>query len=245
MDPRTRARHRLALPLLLAVALAAETSGAALAVPQQAPAGGGIAAAPGAFVGARVASGAASRLRDVEPIADWSRRPEPVTTRAAEARRSAVRATPAAVAVAEPVARTAPVSSAAYRGTNHVWMPSLGISRAIAFFPCSRTKPPGHQVYRWGCAGANNVYLFAHAATVFKPLHDAYVRGRLRTGMEVIYADAQGRISRYAVSFWRVVKPDGDIGWAYGAQSTPSMTLQTCVGSNSEYRLVVRLVRRR
>jgi hypothetical protein len=246
MDPRTRARsrRRLALPLLLAIALAGEASGAALAVPRHGQPGGGLDIGPGAFAGARVSGGPAGGARSAEPIADWARRPDTTTERIAESRQAATQATPAAVAVAEPIGRSGTTASSGYRGTNHVWIPSLGINRSIAFFPCSRTKPPGHQVYRWGCAGSNNVYLLAHAATVFKPLHDAYVRGRLRRGMEVVYADGDGRITRYAVSYWKVVAPDGDVGWAFAGQSSPSMTLQTCVGSNSEYRLVVRLVKK-
>jgi sortase (surface protein transpeptidase) len=80
-----------------------------------------------------------------------------------------------------------------------------------------------------------------HAHSVFRSLHNAYVNGRLRKGMEVIYADANGRVTRYRVSFWKVVSPVG-AGWAFAAQSRPSMTLQTCVGARSQYRLVVRLV---
>jgi hypothetical protein len=125
---------------------------------------------------------------------------------------------------------------------NRVSIPSLGINRSVSFFSCSRTRPPDNLVYRWGCAGANNVYLLGHAATVFKPLHDAYVSGRLRKGMRVIYSDASGHTRTYGVVFWKLVAPDGNVGWAYAALSTPSMTLQTCVGANSQYRLVVRLV---
>ncbi|HET7026140.1 MAG TPA: sortase [Candidatus Limnocylindrales bacterium] len=135
--------------------------------------------------------------------------------------------------------RSAPRATA-YRGTNRMWMPALGINHSVASFPCSRTTPPGLGVYRWGCAGANNVYLLAHAYAAFKPLHDAYVRGRLRTGMKVMYADAAGRVRTYAISWWRLTTPDKG-GFAYAAQSRPSMTLQTCVGAHSEYRLIVRL----
>jgi sortase (surface protein transpeptidase) len=39
----------------------------------------------------------------------------------------------------------------------------------------------------------------------------------------------------------RVVTPD-QVDWAIAAQSIPSMTLQTCVGANSDHRLLVRLV---
>jgi sortase (surface protein transpeptidase) len=120
-------------------------------------------------------------------------------------------------------------------------MPALGISRSIAWYPCSRTSYPGLAVYRWGCAGSNNVYLFAHAFAAFKPLHDAYVRGRLRKGMKVIYADGSGRVRTYAIQWWRLTTPDKG-GFAFAAQSRPSLTLQTCVGARSQYRLIVRLV---
>lgn len=61
-------------------------------------------------------------------------------------------------------------------GRNKVWIPALGIRRSTSFFSCSSTAYPGNRVYRWGCAGRNNIYLFGHAHSVFKPLHDAYVR---------------------------------------------------------------------
>jgi hypothetical protein len=97
-------------------------------------------------------------------------------------------------------------------------------------------------MYRWGCAGRNNVYLLGHAYSVMKPLHDAYVRGRLRKGMKAFYADASGHVRGYAVIWWRVTPPTTSGSWAWAAQSRASMTLQTCVGKNSAYRLVVRLV---
>jgi sortase (surface protein transpeptidase) len=129
-----------------------------------------------------------------------------------------------------------------YAGRNHVWIPALGINRSVNFFSCSSSAYPGDVVYRWGCAGSNNVYLFGHAHSVFKPLHDAYVRGALRKGMQVIYADGAGKVSTYAVSWWRVTTPDkGE--FAYAAQGTPSLTLQTCVGAQSQYRLIVRLTK--
>ncbi len=133
-------------------------------------------------------------------------------------------------------------SKATLTGRNRVWIPSLGIRRSVSGFACSSNAYPGNRVYRWGCAGRNNVYLFGHAHSVFKPLHDAYVRGRLKKGMKVLYADGKGKVSTYRVTWWRVVAPDkGE--FAYAAQSKPSMTLQTCVGAKSQFRLVVRLVR--
>ncbi len=70
-------------------------------------------------------------------------------------------------------------------------------------------------VYRWGCAGHDNVYLFAHAGGPFAGLHGVYVRGRLRRGMTVTYADGEGRVHRYRVAWWRVVLPtEGDFAFA-------------------------------
>jgi sortase (surface protein transpeptidase) len=134
----------------------------------------------------------------------------------------------------------APAVHVSYRGRNHVWIPALGVSRSVVWFGCSSSGVSNY-VYRWGCAGSNNVYLFGHASSVFRPLHDAYVSGRLYRGMRAIYADGNGRVHTYRVTFWKVVSPTNG-AWAYAAQSRPSMTLQTCVGSRSQYRLIVRLV---
>jgi hypothetical protein len=134
------------------------------------------------------------------------------------------------------------VSTASYIGTNHVWIPSLGISRSTRWFPCDRQRPPDNYMYRWGCAGANNVYLMGHAHSIMKPLHDAYVNGRLRKGTKAWYADPNGKVRVYAVRWWKVTLPTTDAAWAWAPQAVPSMTLQTCVGKNSEYRLMVRLV---
>jgi hypothetical protein len=162
-------------------------------------------------------------LRRSAMVSDWISRPTvsvPEPARRAESRDSA--------------------SDRSYRGRNHVWIPALGIDRSISFFSCSSNAYPGDRVYRWGCAGSNNVYLFGHAHSVFKPLHDAYVRGRLRKGMKLYYADGRGVVSTYTVRWWRVTAPDrGE--FAYARQSRPSLTLQTCVGSRSQYRLIVRL----
>jgi hypothetical protein len=131
--------------------------------------------------------------------------------------------------------------AADHSGTNHFWMPSLGINRTVHAYPCPRTRPPDNYLYRWGCAGANNVYLLGHAYSVMDPLHDAYVGGRLRTGMAAWYATGGGKVREYRITEWRVVRPD-EAAWAIADQPVPSMTLQTCVGKNDAYRLVVRLV---
>jgi sortase family protein len=138
------------------------------------------------------------------------------------------------------VTRSAP---AAYHGRNHVWIPALRINRSVSSFSCSRSRPPDNYVYRWGCAGRNNVYLLGHAYSVFKPLHDAYVSGRLGKGLKVIYADGAGHVHTYSVIWWRVVRPTTSASWAWASLARPSMTLQTCLGAHSEYRLMVRLAR--
>jgi len=132
--------------------------------------------------------------------------------------------------------------AASYSGTNHVWIPALGISKSIHWFPCDRQRPPDNYMYRWGCAGSNNVYLMGHAYSVMNGLHDAYVAGRLHAGMKAYYAGSDGDVHVYAVKWWKLTRPTTDAAWAWAPQAVPSMTLQTCVGKNSEYRLMVRLV---
>jgi hypothetical protein len=250
----------LLLPIVLAAALAAEITGLALArsiLPAGLPPTVSQAAqVPLAVSSTAVLDGlggavaAAARATALSPDAAQT----PART---EGRRvpsgaagpgaspvSAVSATRTRTAVASTATPArAPSSAPSYHGRNHVWIPSLGINKTVQSFPCSRSRPPDAGVYRWGCAGRNNVYLLSHAWSTFRPLHDAYVRGSLHKGMKVVYADGAGRVHTYAVIWWRVVAPTTGASWAWAAQSRPSMTLQTCVGSNSQYRLMVRLVR--
>ena len=124
---------------------------------------------------------------------------------------------------------------------NHLWFPSLHINQGIGWYACGRQTALANRVYRWGCGGHNNVYLLGHAWGVFKPLHDAYVNGTLRKGMVAYWSDSRGRVHRFRVTAWQVVKPSVT-AWATADQPRLSMTLQTCMGSNSELRLDVRLV---
>jgi hypothetical protein len=130
----------------------------------------------------------------------------------------------------------------AFTGRNHFWIPTLGMSTKIVAFPCPRKRPPDNYMYRWGCAERNNVYILGHAYSVMKPLYNAYMSGRLHVGMVAVYADGTGRIRSYRVTEWRVVDPAEGVWWAIAAQPVPSMTLQTCVGAQSQWRLNVRLV---
>jgi hypothetical protein len=172
-----------------------------------------------------------------DPVAGW---PSSPSIRPA-APLAVVKPAPPKPAPPKPAPAPPAIWWSVYHGTNHVWMPTLGINRPVYFFPCSRGESPDNFVYRWGCAGTNNVYLLGHAYGVFKPLYNAYYNGRLRVGLPVIYADGHGRTHLYRVTTWRVVSPANPT-WAMASQRVPSMTLQTCVGSDGTLRLVVRLV---
>ncbi len=239
---QTLSHRRLLLPLILAVMLVGDAAGLAVAA-RATPAAG---TAPSAVATSLAPLRAIAAADAGEPAAAAESTPavqnhaRPGLGRAATVRPD-VAATAEAATTLVPT-RKAPSAAASYKGRNHVWIPSLGINRSVASFPCSRSQAPGNYVYRWGCSGANNVYLMGHAYSVFKPLHDAYVNGRLRKGMKVIYADGNGRVRTYSVIWWKVTKPTTSASWAWAAQSKPSLTLQTCVGPSGSLRLMVRLV---
>jgi hypothetical protein len=259
MASRHTRPRRLLLPILLAAVLAAEITGIAIArsltpATSANPAPAAAVAGPGAT--ATDATSAVDRRIDVadaarDAVSDLAiheravaartvTRP-PTVTPASPAR--ATRASNAASSGSGASSGGAKTTNRTFHGSNHVWIPSLGISKGLQSFPCSRSRPPDAGVYRWGCAGRNNVYLLSHAWSTFRPLHDAYVGGRLRKGMKVIYADGGGQVHTYSVAWWRVVAPTTAASWAWASLSKPGMTLQTCVGSKSQYRLMVRLTR--
>jgi sortase (surface protein transpeptidase) len=249
MVPGGRFRH-LAVPLALAVTVAVGGSlvafGAAPAASPAAPTGQDAAAIAGGWhAAAKRAPFRVTRLAAVAERGAGDRQPPALATPANAVAIAPVASSRPATAATPSTTSKPPKSTASpttYRGRNHVWIPSLGVNRSVSFYSCSRSTPLANVVYRWGCAGSNNVYLMGHAHSVFRALHNAYYNGRLRKGMEVIYADGNGRVTRYRVSFWKVVSPVGQ-SWAFASQSRPSLTLQTCVGKNSQYRLVVRLVK--
>ncbi|MEX2010702.1 MAG: sortase [Chloroflexota bacterium] len=252
MDPRRR--HRRFLAPAFALTLAVELSLVALAFgpvtlarptqPAAAPA-----TQPEAVGSSHEAQrGVPRRVPAHAPAALLRPVVEAVSTPASAVPNVAVAATPKPAVAPKPARAVAPAKApaakapaASYQGRNHLWIPALGVNRSVSFYACSRSTALANVVYRWGCAGSNNVYLMGHAHSVFRSLHNAYVNGRLKKGMQVIYADNNGRVTRYKIAFWKVVSPVG-AGWAFAAQASPSMTLQTCVGKNSQYRLVVRLV---
>ena len=169
----------------------------------------------------------------------------------------ALAAEPAAVAPAKvaPVVTAAPKPAAkprtagtshagptVYAGRNHFWFPALGINQAVYGYPCDSSAAPGPMVYRWGCAGTNNVYLLAHAGGKFQPVHDAYVDGRLKAGMLAIYADGAGHVHYYRLEWVKVTAPLASSHWAWDPQPVSSLTLQTCLGAQSQWRIFVRFL---
>ena len=255
MASRPRRPRRPLVAAVLGAVLAGEITGIALGralppivVPMAHEAPGGAAATSADLVldHQRVADARDARAERVQLGVDLGAR-RGASSSVGRSIPTAPRATssPARTGTSAPAQAPArpPARASTYHGTNHVWIPSLGITKGVQSFPCSRTRPPDAGVYRWGCAGRNNVYLLSHAWSTFKPLHDAYVRGTLRKGMRVWYADGAGRVHEYRVLWWKVTAPTTAASWAWAALPSPGMTLQTCVGANSEYRLMVRLDR--
>jgi hypothetical protein len=80
----------------------------------------------------------------------------------------------------------------------------------------------------------------AHAWGWFEPLKRAYYAGTLEPGQLVAYADGDGRTHFYRLDWWKTWRPLPSASWAWASQSRSSLTLQTCVGANSELRLFVR-----
>jgi hypothetical protein len=151
-------------------------------------------------------------------------------------------APPRAAPKPAPVApRTVTVS---YHGVYHLWIPALSLSRDIDDWGCNGGLIPNHVEY-WGCAGHNNLYLLGHAWGVFAKIHDGYHSGALRAGLAAWYADKAGRVHRYRIAWVRHVR-NADYAswsqWAMAGASAQIITLQTCDGATSAYRILVRLV---
>jgi hypothetical protein len=154
--------------------------------------------------------------------------------------KAAPRAKPAP-ARPKPVTRKPTVS---YHGVYHLWIPALGLSRGISNWGCNGGLIPNRVEY-WGCAGRHNLYLLGHAWGVFAPIHDGYHSGALKVGLTAWYADTSGKVHRYRISQIRHVANKDYASWSTWAMASSSsqiITLQTCDGPTSAYRILVRLV---
>lgn len=135
-------------------------------------------------------------------------------------------------------------ATASYHGVYHLWIPALGLSRGISDWGCRGGLIPNRVEY-WGCVGSHNLYLLGHAWGVFAPIHDGYHSGALKVGLTAWYADKAGKVHRYRISQIRHVA-NKDYAtwskWAMASSSSQIITLQTCDGATSAYRILVRLV---
>ena len=135
-------------------------------------------------------------------------------------------------------------AAASYSGVYHLWIPGLGLSRSISDWGCNGGQIPNKVEY-WGCVGHNNLYLLGHAWGVFASIHDGYHSGALHVGLTAWYADKSGNVHRYVISQIRHVA-NKDYAtwstWAMAATSGPVITLQTCDGATSAFRILVRLI---
>jgi sortase family protein len=157
--------------------------------------------------------------------------------------------TPKPTAAPTPDPTPAPTSAPrTYTGRSHFWYPALNIDTDWSWYGCDHggSATLGGGLYRWGCGPANNIYMLSHAWSTFKKLKLAYHSGALQVGQNVWYADAQGDVTKFEVKWIRHVTDDyldataGE--WALNDSPTPIMTLQTCDGSEDQYRIIVRLV---
>ena len=132
----------------------------------------------------------------------------------------------------------------ALAGTNHFWFPALGISNAVHMFNCAGSYVIPSGIWHFGCNSARNIYLMSHAWSDFRALRAAYHAGSLKTGMAAFYAGPDGKVLRYKVAWIRhVTVGTFNAGyWEWAINDVPAVTLQTCDGAKSEYRIIVRLV---
>jgi hypothetical protein len=145
-----------------------------------------------------------------------------------------------------PTPKPAPTT---YTGRSHFWYPALNIDAGWSWYGCDyggASSGLGAGIYRWGCGPASNIYLLGHAWSTFKKIRLGFHSGAMQVGQPVWYSNAQGDVSQWRVKWIRRVTDDyldataGE--WALNDSPTPIMTLQTCDGSQSQYRIIVRLV---
>jgi hypothetical protein len=265
MKPSARPMSIWARPLLvglLAIGLLA-TAGAAVAAPTTIPTPAAQLISPPADAAAPVLVPAPSEPQApwfvsptsiTPPIAVPARVADPRPQVTAHAKTVAVVAPKPKVVVARVVAKTVHVATrpktvvkhttVTYSGVYHLWIPGLGLSRSIHDWGCNGGLIPNLVEY-WGCAGTNNLYLLGHAWGVFAPIHDGYHSGALHVGLTAYYADKAGKVHKYRISQIRHVAIKDYAswsGWAIGSSSSQVITLQTCDGATSSYRILVRLV---
>lgn len=163
--------------------------------------------------------------------------------------RPTAEATPQPTAEPTPKPEASPPPTQIFSGASRFWYPALDIESHWDWYGCDHGGDPtglGPGVYRWGCGARNNVYLLSHASSTFAALRRAFHSGALQVGQSAWYADEQGDVSHWTVKWIRRVTGEylnaTATEWASNDSETPIMTLQTCDGADSQYRIIVRLV---
>ena len=159
----------------------------------------------------------------------------------------AIAAPGGAASIGQAVADAAPIA----QGTTYPYLGRFsfpvasGLDRNVYDWGCRGGTVP-NLVLRWGCAGRKNLYLLGHEWGVFNGVADAWRDGRLtagrlaswtRNGVKRTYKVAWVRLVPASYT-WRGLSGDK---WAWNATTRPAITLQTCWGASSQYRLIVRL----
>jgi hypothetical protein len=150
--------------------------------------------------------------------------------------------------VVAPVAATAPVLASTLRRLGTLRISGIGLYAAVYDWGCGGSIVP-NLALRWGCRTSNNKFIVGHAYGVFHPYYLAYARHLLKPGLVAYFTDTSGRVTRYRLAWMRLVTGNyvwrGLTGsqWAWNNTPSAALTLQTCWGATSKYRIITRFVR--
>ena len=132
-----------------------------------------------------------------------------------------------------------------YHGTYHLWIPALSLSRDINDWGCNGGLIPNHVEY-WGCVPRSNLVPARPRLGRLRQDPRRLSLGALHVGLTAWYADKAENVHKYRISWIRHVRNGGlrvtGAKLAMAATSGQVITLQTCDGATSAYRILVRLV---
>lgn len=150
--------------------------------------------------------------------------------------------------VAAPTAQAPVLTSTSLRRLGTLRVSGIGLTASVYAWGCGGEVVP-NLALRWGCQKSNNQFIVGHAYGVFHPYYLAYARHLLRPGLIAYFTDTAGHRTRYRLAWVRLVTKTyvwhGLTGsqWAWNNTPSAALTLQTCWGSTSKYRIVTRFVR--
>jgi hypothetical protein len=119
---------------------------------------------------------------------------------------------------------------------NTLVIPRLGVRQHVSdYTDCTGAAGVPHwDVWRWTCAGTNNVYVMAHNPGIFTPILG------LQVGDIIQYGDPAGVVHTYKVVSTTIVSYTDTS--PMNALSVPSITLQTCWNFDGTQDFIVRAV---